>query len=54
MESTMETPTSAPGDDCMPTFYVGQHESKRSLPVTDPVLRQAQDCAVSLRDPFAV
>lgn len=51
MEPTMESPTSVAGDDFMPTFYIGQHESKRTLPVTDQVLRQAQDCAVSLRDP---
>lgn len=34
-------------DDVMPVFYVGQHEARRSLPVTDQVLRQAQDCNVS-------
>ncbi|MCJ1463448.1 methyltransferase protein [Pseudocyphellaria aurata] len=31
-------------DDFMPTFYVGQHESKRVLPVSNQVVRQAQDC----------
>ena len=36
-----------PEDDWMPTFYVGQHESKRQLPVTEHVLRQAHDCNVS-------
>ncbi|RDW72084.1 hypothetical protein BP5796_08118 [Coleophoma crateriformis] len=30
-------------DDFTPTFYVGHHESRRPLPVTDFVLRQAQD-----------
>ncbi|CZT02672.1 related to SHK1 KINASE-BINDING protein [Rhynchosporium graminicola] len=30
-------------DDYTPRFYVGHHESKRPLPVTDFVLRQAQD-----------
>ena len=35
-------------DDFIPTFYVGHHESKQSLPVTDFVLRQAQDIGVSL------
>ncbi len=50
----MESPTSVTGDDYMPTFYIGQHESKRPLPVTDEVLRQAQDCAVSLDDPLSV
>lgn len=34
-------------DDYVPTFYIGQHESKRQLPVTDFVLRQAQDVGVS-------
>ncbi|KAI4161943.1 MAG: hypothetical protein LQ342_004391 [Letrouitia transgressa] len=38
----MDSPTSP--DEYMPIFYVGQHESKRPLPVTDQVLRQAQDC----------
>ena len=33
-------------DDYIPTFYVGQHESRRALPVTEHVLRQAQDCNV--------
>ena len=37
-----------PMDDFIPTFYVGQHETKRSLPVTDFVLRQAQDIGVCL------
>lgn len=32
--------------DPMPIFYVGQHESKRVLPVSDDVVRQAQDCNV--------
>ncbi|MCJ1248952.1 methyltransferase protein [Trapelia coarctata] len=32
----------------LPTFYVGQHESKRTLPVTDHVLRQAHDCNASI------
>ncbi|KAF1989330.1 arginine N-methyltransferas-like protein [Aulographum hederae CBS 113979] len=38
----MESPTS-PGDP-PPVFYVGQHESRRQLPVSDHALRQAQDC----------
>lgn len=33
-------------DEDIPTFYIGQHESKRPLPVTDFVLRQAQDVGV--------
>jgi protein arginine N-methyltransferase 5 len=36
----------APMDDFIPTFYVGHHETKRALPVTDSVLRQAQDIGV--------
>ncbi|KAI9803432.1 MAG: methyltransferase protein [Piccolia ochrophora] len=32
----------APDDFC-PNFYIGQHESKRALPVSDLVLGQAQD-----------
>ena len=35
------------GDADATVFYVGQHEPKRTLPVTDQVLRQAQDCGVS-------
>ncbi|KAI9872717.1 MAG: Protein arginine N-methyltransferase 5, partial [Pleopsidium flavum] len=31
-------------DEYMPIFFVGQHESSRSLPVSAHVLRQAQDC----------
>jgi len=34
-------------DEYMPIFFVGQHESKRSLPISARVLRQAQDCNVS-------
>ncbi|KAE8453517.1 hypothetical protein EG329_010378 [Mollisiaceae sp. DMI_Dod_QoI] len=36
-------PASPPPDDFTPTFYIGHHESKRPLPVSDFVLRQAQD-----------
>ncbi|KAI9703772.1 MAG: methyltransferase protein [Candelina mexicana] len=36
--------TSPVTEDAMPIFYVGQHEARRSLPVTDEILRQAQDC----------
>lgn len=43
----IEIETSSPVDDYTPTFYVGHHESKRPLPVTDFVLRQAQDVGVS-------
>ena len=38
--------SSSPVEDFTPTFYVGHHESKRPLPVTDFVLRQAQDVGV--------
>lgn len=40
----MEPPTAE--DDFTTPFYVGQHESKRSSPVTSHVLRQAQNCNV--------
>ncbi|RAL67086.1 hypothetical protein DID88_007866 [Monilinia fructigena] len=33
----------ATADEDIPTFYIGHHQSKRPLPVTDFVLRQAQD-----------
>jgi len=33
--------------ELMPILYVGQHESNRAEPVTDHVLRQAQDCNAS-------
>ena len=33
-------------EEFTPTFYVGHHESNRPLPVTDFVLRQAQDVGV--------
>ena len=36
----------SPLDDFTPMFYIGHHESKRPLPVTDFVLRQAQDVGV--------
>ncbi|KUJ23139.1 Skb1 methyltransferase [Mollisia scopiformis] len=38
-----EADPESPVDDYMPTFFIGHHESKRPLPVTDKVLRQAQD-----------
>lgn len=47
--STLQQPlvadveTASPVEDFIPTFYVGHHESKRLLPVTEFVLRQAQD-----------
>lgn len=33
-------------DENPPTFYIGHHESKRPLPVTDFVLQQAMDVGV--------
>ena len=33
-------------EDAMPIFYVGQHEAKRSLPITVEVLQQAQNSNV--------
>ena len=35
-----------PADDFMPIFYVGHHETKRSLPVSGSLLRRAQDVGV--------
>jgi len=36
----------SPTDGYIPTFYVGHHESQRPLPITDFVLRQAQEVGV--------
>ena len=44
--STAEPDSSSPLEDFIPTFYIGHHESKRPLPVTDFVLRQAQEVGV--------
>lgn len=44
--------SAAAGDDYMPIFYIGQHESKRALPVSVDVLRQAQDCNVGDLSPL--
>lgn len=41
-----EAESSSPVEEFVPTFYVGHHDSKRPLPVTDLVLRQAQDIGV--------
>jgi protein arginine N-methyltransferase 5 len=35
-----------PADDFVPTFYIGHHESKRSFPVSESLLRRAQDVGV--------
>jgi len=43
LHSGADAEPASPVDDYTPTFYVGHHESKRPLPVTDFVLRQAQD-----------
>ncbi|CAG8975197.1 hypothetical protein HYALB_00004258 [Hymenoscyphus albidus] len=40
LSTSEESPTM---EDFTPTFYIGHHESKRPVPVTDMVLRQAQD-----------
>lgn len=47
LHSGADAEPASPVDDYTPTFYVGHHESKRPLPVTDFVLRQAQDVGVS-------
>ena len=61
--STIQEPLLSPeqfssiADDYTPTFYVGHHDSKRPLPVTGFVLRQAQDVGVcaqpSTREQYA-
>ena len=33
-------------EEWMPRFYVGQHESRRPLPITSHTLRLAVDCNV--------
>ncbi|TVY49663.1 Protein arginine N-methyltransferase [Lachnellula occidentalis] len=38
----------SPLEDSLPTFYIGHHESKRPLPVTEFVLRQAQDAGYDM------
>ncbi|TVY81482.1 Protein arginine N-methyltransferase skb1 [Lachnellula suecica] len=43
-----EADSSSPLEEFMPTFYIGHHESKRPLPVTDFVLRQAQDAGYDM------
>ncbi|KAF2094784.1 arginine N-methyltransferas-like protein [Rhizodiscina lignyota] len=40
--------SSASGAEPMPIFYVGQHESRRSVPVTEQVLQQARDCGYDM------
>lgn len=40
-------PTTPSGEDS-PTLYVGQHESKRKLPITPQVIRQARDCGYDM------
>lgn len=36
----------APVDDFVPIFYIGHHETKRSLPISESLLRRAQDVGV--------
>ena len=36
-------------DDIGSAFYIGHHESKRALPISDFMLRQAQDTGVCAR-----
>ncbi|CCU82644.1 protein arginine N-methyltransferase HSL7 [Blumeria hordei DH14] len=44
MESPeQEVEPSLPLNDYTPTFYIGHHESRRTLPVVDLALREAQD-----------
>lgn len=44
----------APVDDFMPIFYVGHHETKRSLPVSESLLRRAQDVGVRINFHFTL
>ncbi|KAF2202151.1 arginine N-methyltransferas-like protein [Delitschia confertaspora ATCC 74209] len=34
--------------DMMPILYIGQHESKRALPITNELVRHAQDCGYDM------
>ena len=36
------------GEDLMPPFFVGYHETERKLPITSQVLEQALNCNVRL------
>lgn len=45
----MESPASM---EDLPIFYVGHHETRRSHPVTELLLHQAQDLGVSLLSVF--
>jgi protein arginine N-methyltransferase 5 len=38
--------SSGPMGETMPMFYIGQHETKRALPVTDELAHHAQDLGV--------
>ncbi|KAF2185298.1 arginine N-methyltransferas-like protein [Zopfia rhizophila CBS 207.26] len=42
----MDSPTSM--GEPMPIFYVGQHETQRALPVSDGLVRHAQDCGYDM------
>lgn len=42
---TMEDDSSSYGDS-MPVFYVGHHETKRSLPVSEELMQHAYDLGV--------
>lgn len=37
----------ADSNDSYPVFYIGQHETKRAVPVTEDVIQYAQDLNVS-------
>jgi len=49
--ATLDPEPSSPVEDYTPTFYVGHHDPQRPLPVTDFVLRQAQDVGVGAASP---
>ncbi|KAL8831835.1 MAG: hypothetical protein Q9170_005131 [Blastenia crenularia] len=41
-------PNSSPTEGRLPFYYVGQHESRRHLPVTIEAVNQAQDCGYNM------
>jgi len=46
--SNVEYAAEAAMDEYMPTFYIGHHEYRRQLPVTDFALQLANDVGVSM------
>ena len=44
----MDTLPGVPSEEAQPYFYIGQHETSRTTPVTNLLVSQAQDVGVSL------